>query len=305
MSLQLYTHPVCLRHDPGAGHPEAPARLGAVLDALNTAFPALPWIEAPLADRRMLARAHGGALLHSLLDSPVQTARRLDEDTAMSADSAEAAQRAAGAVCAAVDAVMGGTAQRAFCAVRPPGHHATRHTAMGFCLFNSIAVGALHAMDAHGLQRVAVVDFDVHHGNGTQDILWNEPRALYVSSHQHPLYPGTGMAEERGGSGRTLNVPLPEGCDSRQFRHAYRDEVLPALEAFRPQLLLISAGFDAHRLDPLAGLNLGAADYEWLTLELVDIARRHARGRVVSALEGGYSLTALRECSVAHVRALH
>jgi acetoin utilization deacetylase AcuC-like enzyme len=304
MSLQLYTHPACLRHDPGAGHPEAPARLGAVLEALNTAFPSLAWFEAPLADRRALERAHGSALLHSLFDQPVQGGRRIDADTAMSADSPEAALRAAGAVCAAVDAVLDGRTERAFCAVRPPGHHATRHTAMGFCLVNSVAVGALHAIAAHGLERVAVIDFDVHHGNGTQDILWNERRALYVSSHQHPLYPGTGLAEERGGSGRVLNVPLPEGCDSRGFRHAYRDTVLPALESFRPQLLLISAGFDAHRLDPLAGLNLGAADYEWLTLELVDIARRHGRGRVVSALEGGYSLTALRECSVAHVRAL-
>jgi len=302
--MRIYTHPSCLRHDPGAGHPEAPARLAAVLGALEAAFPQLTWTEAPLAARESLARAHGAGLLHQVLDLPVGELRRIDADTAMSSDSAEAALRAAGAVCAAIDAIMAGEIRRAFCAVRPPGHHATRNDAMGFCLFNSIAVGAMHAIQVHRLQRVAVVDFDVHHGNGTQEILWNEPRAMYVSSHQQAIYPGTGASEERGGLGRALNLPLPEGCDSRQFRQAWRDTALPALEGFRPEMILISAGFDGHRLDPLAGLNLGGADFEWVTHELVDIAQRHGRGRVVSALEGGYSLSALRESSVAHIKAL-
>lgn len=304
MTFALFTHPACLRHDPGAGHPEAPSRLAAVLEALNATFPQLPWREAPLARREQLALAHTPGLLASLLDHPVHGHRQIDADTAMSEDSLEAALRAAGAVCAAVDAVLGGDLRRAFCAVRPPGHHATRDQAMGFCLFNSIAVGARHALRQHRLQRVAVVDFDVHHGNGTQDILWDEPGAFYVSSHQSPLYPGTGDARETGGSGRCLNLPLAPGCDSRQFREAWRSEVLPALDAFAPQLLLISAGFDAHRLDPLASVDLETTDYQWLTHELVDIAERHAGGRVVSALEGGYSLTALRQCSVAHVGAL-
>nr|WP_282452851.1 histone deacetylase family protein [Lysobacter sp. CAU 1642] len=293
-----------MRHDPGAGHPEAPARLAAVLEALNLAFPQLPWQEAPAASREQIERAHSPALFEALLGHPVHGRRQIDADTAMSESSAEAALRAAGAVVAGIDAVMAGRARRAFCAVRPPGHHATRGEAMGFCLFNSVAVGARHALQHHGLQRVAVVDFDVHHGNGTQDILWDTPGSLYISSHQAPLYPGTGARSETGGAGRCLNLPLSAGCPSAEFRDAWRREVLPQLDAFRPQLILVSAGFDAHRLDPLASVDLDTGDYAWLTLELVDIAERHAHGRLVSALEGGYSLTALRECSVAHVGAL-
>ena len=304
MSLALYTHPACLRHDPGPGHPESPSRLAAVLEALNKAFPQLPWHEAPLASREQLGLAHASGLVGSLLDRPVQGRRQVDADTAMSGDSAEAALRAAGAVCAAIDAVIAGSVRRAFCAVRPPGHHATRSEAMGFCLFNSIAIGALWAQRQHGLQRVAVIDFDVHHGNGTQDILWNAAGTFYVSSHQSPLYPGTGAQHETGGAGRCRNLPLSEGCDSRSFREAWRAELLPELDAFAPQLVLVSAGFDAHRLDPLASVDLETPDYEWLTLELVDLAERHAHGRLVSALEGGYSLSALRQCSVAHVGAL-
>jgi acetoin utilization deacetylase AcuC-like enzyme len=222
----------------------------------------------------------------------------------MNAHSAEAALRAAGAVCAAVDAVVDGREKRAFCAVRPPGHHATREESMGFCLFNSAAVGAMHAIGVHRLERVAVVDFDVHHGNGTQDIVWDEPRVFYLSSHQHAIYPGTGQRDERGSRGNILNAPLREGSDGEVMRRVYSDRLLPALDDFRPQLLIISAGFDAHRLDPLAGLNFAAEDYAWLTRELVAIANRHAGSRIVSTLEGGYSLTALRESTVAHLRAL-
>lgn len=304
MNPVLFTHPACLEHDPGPGHPECPARLGAVLEALRAAFPAARWCEAPLADRGQLALAHSERLLHALLDHPVEQHRQLDPDTAMGPHSAQAARRAAGAVCAAVDVVVQGGIERAFCAVRPPGHHATHDQAMGFCLFNSVAIGALWARHRHGLSRVAVVDFDVHHGNGTQDILWNVPGTLYLSSHQAPLYPGTGAADETGGRGRCHNVPLPIGCDSRSFREAWRAQLLPELDAFRPELILVSAGFDAHRLDPLAGLDLEATDYQWLTRELVDIAQRHGGGRLVSALEGGYSLTALRQCCVSHVEAL-
>ena len=227
----------------------------------------------------------------------------LDPDTVLSPGSAEAALRAAGAAIAAVDAVLGGDAQRAFCAVRPPGHHATRNTPMGFCLFNSIAAAALHALDAYGLERVAIVDFDVHHGNGTQAIFEADPRVLFVSSHQVPLYPDSGYADETG-VGNIINAPLPPGAGGDAFRAAWSNMLLPALDRFRPQLLLVSAGFDAHRRDPLAQLELEADDYAWLTRELVAIADRHANGRIVSLLEGGYDLQALRECSVAHVAAL-
>lgn len=304
--MLLFTHPACVRHSAGPGHPESPSRLTAVLEALQASGLAdLQWREAPLASRAQLARAHSEAHLQRLLDVPVGPAgRRIDADTAMNGDSLEAASRAAGAVCAAIDAVMAEPGTRAFCAVRPPGHHATRDQAMGFCLFNSVAVGALHALDAHRLQRIAVFDFDVHHGNGSQDILWHEPRVMYLSSHQQALYPGTGTIDEHGVAGNVVNAPLAEGSDGEALRRAWGDTLLPALDAFAPQLLLISAGFDAHRLDPLAGLNLATDDYRWLTEALVEVAERHADGRIVSTLEGGYSLTALREASVAHVAAL-
>ena len=303
--VALLTHPACLGHDTGPGHPESPARLAAVLQALADArFDALARIEAPLATREQLGRAHDAGVLASVLDgAPASGLRRLDADTVMSPGSREAALRAAGAVCAAVDAVMAGQAGRAFCAVRPPGHHATPATAMGFCLFNNVAVGAAHALAEHGLERVAVVDFDVHHGNGTQDIFWSDPRVMYASTHQAPLYQGTGARDERG-VGNIVNAPLPPGAGSGAFRAAFDEVVLPALEAFAPQFVFVSAGFDAHRLDPLANLVLEADDYAWATARLADLAARHARGRLVSALEGGYSLTALRECVAAHVDAL-
>jgi acetoin utilization deacetylase AcuC-like enzyme len=299
----LYTHPACLAHDPGAGHPECPARLEAVLHAVRANFPLAPWREAPRAGRDALLRVHTRELVARVLDTPFEASLRLDEDTAMSPDSPEAALRAAGAGIAAVDAVMRGETRHAFCAVRPPGHHATGPVAMGFCLFNSIAVAAAHAVHAHGLERVAIIDFDVHHGNGSQDIFASDPRVMYASSHQHPLYPNSGLAHERG-VGNVVNATLSPGTDGEAFRHAWREHLLPQVDAFRPQLVLVSAGFDGHRLDPLADLMLEADDYRWLSAELAALAERHAGGRLVSMLEGGYSLAALRACSVAHLHGL-
>jgi acetoin utilization deacetylase AcuC-like enzyme len=304
MSATLYTHAACLRHSAGPGHPESPARLQSVLAALDDeSFATLARAEAPRATRDQLARVHDEVFIDDVFaNAPEQGFVRFDADTVMSPDSLEAALRAAGAVCAAVDAAIDGSATRAFCAVRPPGHHATRTTAMGFCLFNNVAVGAAQAL-ARGIERVAVVDFDVHHGNGTQDIFWSDTRVLYASTHQSPLYPGTGTRAETG-VGNIVNAPLPPRSGSSEFRTAFTQIVLPALQTFQPQLLIISAGFDAHRLDPLADLNLDAEDYAWATRELVDIATKYASGRVVSSLEGGYSLTALRESTIAHVGAL-
>jgi acetoin utilization deacetylase AcuC-like enzyme len=305
VSVAIYTHPICLAHDPGPGHPESPSRLAAVLEALDgPQFAALARIEAPAATREQVARVHTRELADTLIDLPPFTGwRRIDADTVISPGSVEAALRAAGAVCAAIDAAMAGREPRAFCAVRPPGHHATHDTAMGFCLFNSVAVGAAHALAVHGLARIAIVDFDVHHGNGTQDIFWSEPRVLYASSHQWPLYPGTGARSETG-AGNIVNAPLGPGSGSKEFRAACEGIVLPAIDRFAPELVLISAGFDAHRLDPLANLNLDADDYAWITTRLVELAAKHANGRIVSSLEGGYSLTALRDSTAAHVTAL-
>ncbi|MEO6138448.1 MAG: histone deacetylase family protein [Luteimonas sp.] len=302
--MHVYTHPACLEHDTGPGHAERPERLTAVTSALRGAFPdALDWRDAPRATHEQLLRAHTSSLLHLVIDSAPTQRIQLDPDTVLSPDSAEAGLRAAGAAIAAVDAVLAGETKRAFCAVRPPGHHATSDTAMGFCLFNSVAVAALHAMQVHGLTRVAIVDFDVHHGNGTQAIFEHDPRVLYLSSHQMPLYPDTGFAHECG-VGNIVNAPLPPGAGSELFRAAWEMQLLPALDTFGPQLLLVSAGFDAHRLDPLAQLQLEGGDYAWLTTQLVTMANRHAQGHVVSLLEGGYNLEALRDCSVAHVGAL-
>jgi acetoin utilization deacetylase AcuC-like enzyme len=303
--LRLYTHAACLEHQPGPGHPEASARLQAVLAALDQdRFAALDRVEAPRATLEQLARVHTGSHIeHIFTAAPQDGLMRLDADTAMSPGSLEAALRASGAVCAAVDAALKGAAVRAFCAVRPPGHHATRDAAMGFCLFNNVAAGAAQALAVHGLKRVAVVDFDVHHGNGTQDIFAHEPHVLYVSSHQMPLYPGSGARSECG-VGNIVNAPLSPGTGSEEFRAQWHEALLPRIAAFRPQLVLVSAGFDAHRLDPLANLDLDAEDYAWLTRRLAELADAHAGGRLVSSLEGGYSLTALRACSTAHVGAL-
>ena len=305
MTTLLYTHPACLEHDPGPYHPESPARLRAVLAALDTPeFVRLERREAPEAAIEDLARVHPRAFVERLLAAVPQSGHRgIDADTILSPASGRAALRAAGAVAAAVDAVVAGEADNAFCAVRPPGHHAEPGRAMGFCLFNNIAVGALRAREAHGLARVAVVDFDVHHGNGTQARFAEDASLLYASTHQFPLYPGTGAASETG-VGNIVNVPLPPLAGSQQFRMAMTRKILPALDAFRPEMVLISAGFDAHRHDPLAQLLLEETDYTWATERLLEIARRHAGGRVVATLEGGYDLPALAASAAAHVRVL-
>ncbi|SMF60710.1 Acetoin utilization deacetylase AcuC [Tistlia consotensis] len=306
MSTLLFTHPACGLHDPGHFHPESPARLKAVLDALSAPeFAALQWREAPQATRAQLERLHPADYVDAVLAAiPAEGHAALDGDTSVSPGSGEAALRAAGAVCAAVDAVMAGEADNAFCAVRPPGHHAEPERAMGFCLFSNIALGAFHGREAHRLQRIAVVDFDVHHGNGTQAAFWDDQDLLFASTHQMPLYPGTGSAAERGAHNNVLNVPLAPGSGSTVFRRAMGERILPRLAAFEPQLILISAGFDAHKGDPLAGLAFEDDDFAWITGEVCRIADHACRGRVVSALEGGYDLDALASSAAAHVRAL-
>lgn len=303
--MHIYSHPACLLHNPGPAHPEHPQRLQTVIDALRAALgERVSWQRAPLASDAQLLRAHGARMVADLRrGTNGETLRNLDADTVMSASSLEAGLRAAGAVCAAIDAVVAGSTRRAFCAVRPPGHHSSADQAAGFCLFNPIAVGARHARAAHGVQRIAIVDFDVHHGNGTQAIFAADASVLFVSSQQIPLYPGSGLECETG-IGNLVNGLLAPGDGSAEFRALWSDRLLPAIDRYAPDLMLVSAGFDAHRLDPLADLNLGADDYGWITRELVALAERHAQGRLVSTLEGGYSLTALRESSVAHVTAL-
>ncbi|HTZ77483.1 MAG TPA: histone deacetylase family protein [Stellaceae bacterium] len=305
MTTLLYTHPACIAHDPGEFHPESPERLRAVLAALEAdVFITLDRREAPRAEIDDIARVHPRDFVEALLAAvPEEGHVGIDPDTILSPASGEAALRAAGAVCAAVDAVVAGEASNAFCAVRPPGHHAEPHRAMGFCLFNSVAIGAQRARAVHGLERVAVVDFDVHHGNGTQAAFETDPSLFYASTHQSPLYPGTG-AESEHGVGNVVNVPLRPMAGSAEFRRGVERSILPALEEFRPSLVIISAGFDAHRRDPLAQLMLVEEDYTWVTERLADVARRHAEGRLVSSLEGGYDLGALAASAAAHVRAL-
>jgi acetoin utilization deacetylase AcuC-like enzyme len=305
MATLLYTHPACLEHDPGKHHPESPARLRAVLDAFDAPeFARLDRREAPEAALDDISRVHPRRFVERLLGAVPMTGHiGIDADTIICPASGRAALRAAGAVVAAVDAVVAGEADNAFCAVRPPGHHAEPGRAMGFCLFNNVAIGALRAREAHGLERVAVIDFDVHHGNGTQARFYEDPSLFYASTHQFPLYPGTGGRDETG-VGNVVNVPLRPLAGSREFRLGFGREILPALDAFRPQMVLISAGFDAHRNDPLAQLALEESDYTWVTEQLLAIAQQHAGGRVVSTLEGGYDLAALAASAAAHLRVL-
>jgi acetoin utilization deacetylase AcuC-like enzyme len=305
VTTAVYTHKACLEHDPGSYHPESPARLGAVLKSLKThEFSPVDFREAPLATTEAIARAHRPEYVDHVLAAMPETGYvALDGDTTVSPGSREAALRAAGALCVAVDAVMAGEADTAFCAVRPPGHHAEAVTAMGFCVFNNIAIGVQHARQVHRLERVAVVDFDVHHGNGTQHIFERDKGVFFASTHQMPLYPGTGAASERG-VGNVVNAPLPPGAGGSHFREAMRTTILPALEEFAPQFLLISAGFDAHEADPLANLRFATEDYAWVTGELCALAQRCCDGRVVSTLEGGYDLGALGASAAAHVQAM-
>ena len=306
MSVLLLSHRACLQHDPGPHHPECPDRLRAVLHALEAEeFADLVRDEAPRATPEQLMRIHPAHYVEAVLGVRPEPDEHvaLDADTVMSHGSAEAALRAAGAAIAAVDAVCRGEVRRAFCAARPPGHHAEPARPMGFCLFANAAVAARHAQAAHGLARVAVVDFDVHHGNGTQACFEADASLFYASSHQSPCYPGTGEAHETG-VGNIVNAPLPPGADGAAFRAAWERTLLPALEAFAPDLLIVSAGFDAHARDPLAQLRVREADFAWLTEELCRVAERHCGGKVVSLLEGGYDLEALAASAAAHVRVL-
>jgi acetoin utilization deacetylase AcuC-like enzyme len=305
MTTLLYTHEACLSHDPGAFHPECPDRLRAVMAALAApSFAGLERRVAPVAALDDIARVHPRRHIDALFKTmPGEGYAPIDADTILSPGSGEAALRAAGACVAAVDAVLTGEAKNAFCAVRPPGHHAEPDRAMGFCLFNNVVVGALQARAVHGAKRIAVIDFDVHHGNGTQAVAEHDANLFYASTHQWPLYPGTGSSTERG-LGNVVNVPLRAGSGSAEFRHAITEWIMPELDAFVPDLLMISAGFDAHRNDPLAGLRLDEGDFAWVTEQLVDFAARRCGGRVVSTLEGGYDLDALASSTAAHVAAL-
>ncbi|MFO1203791.1 MAG: histone deacetylase family protein [Tabrizicola sp.] len=297
--MLVFSHSDCARHVTPPGHPERVERLGAVERGL--AGIAVERRACPFGDEAEVLRCHpAGYLARVKAAIPREGWAQLDGDTFLSPGSFDAAMRAVGGICAAVDAVVSGEAKTAFVAARPPGHHAERETAMGFCLFGTVAIGVKRALDHHGLKRVAVVDFDVHHGNGTQDLLWDEGRCLFVSSHQMPLYPGTGRPDERGAHGQVLNVPLRSGSGGRAMREVYEGVVFPALAAWKPEFLLISAGFDAHADDPLAGLEWQAEDCRWLTDKLCDFAD----GRVVSSLEGGYDLDALAASVAAHVGVL-
>ena len=305
MSVFVYSHEVGTRHDPGPGHPEAPIRLKRILAALDAADDlALERRVAERAERADLVRVHTPGHVAGVLDQvPTDGRMPIDMDTWLSPSTGEAALRAAGAAVQATDAVLGGETRRAFLAMRPPGHHAEPAVAMGFCFFNNIAVAAARAIEVHGLQRVAVLDFDVHHGNGTQAIFEAVPKVLYASIHEAPLFPGTGREDETG-LGNIVNTCVRAGTDGARWRRALEDRILPALDNFAPQLVLISAGFDAHAADPLANIRLGEDDFAWITERMVELAERHADGRVVSTLEGGYDPDALVRSVLAHLKAL-
>ena len=303
MTTALFTHADALGHITPPGHPERVARIDAVLGALGDMD--LVRLSAPMAAEDDILRCHPRAYIAELAANvPEEGFVALDPDTHLSPNSLAAAWRAAGGAVRAVDAVLGGEADNAFVAMRPPGHHAERATSMGFCLYGNVAIAAKHALDHHGLKRVAILDFDVHHGNGTQDLVEDDGRVLFASSHQSPLWPGTGEVSETGPHDTIVNVPLPGGTGSADFRTAWEDLVFPRVEAFAPELILISAGFDAHADDPLAGLMLDEDDFAWITGRICDLATAHCGGRVVSCLEGGYDLGALGRSAAAHVRVL-
>ncbi len=308
MPTALYTHADCHAHDMGHGHPECPQRLDAIHDHLIASGldALLEQREAPLVDLRDVELAHSAHYVSELKDRLEQLAmtgesRAFDPDTAANGGTWAATQRAAGAAVAATDAVIDGEIDNAFCAIRPPGHHATRDETMGFCFFNNVAIAARHALDVRGLQRVAIVDFDVHHGNGTEDIVAGDERILMVSFFQHPLYPHSGGVPK---GENMVNLPIPPYTRGMEIREMIEAMWMPRLEAFKPQMVFISAGFDAHREDELGQLGLVEADYEWITRRVKDVAERHAQGRIVSCLEGGYALGALSRSVATHLRVL-
>lgn len=305
MTTALITHADCRKHEMGHGHPEQPARLSAITDRMIAAgiHQHLKHYDAPFATREQLLRVHTAAYVDDVFENAPQPGqmRRLDPDTAMNEHSLAAALRAAGALVLATDLVMKGEVENAFCAVRPPGHHALSNRSMGFCIFGNVVIGARHALEQHKLKRVAIVDFDVHHGNGTEEMIASDKRVLFCSSFQHPFYPFQGADTV---SDHIVNTPLPERSNGEAFRKAVSERWLPALETFKPEMVFISAGFDAHRDDPLANLGFVEADYVWVTREIVALAQRHCRKRIVSALEGGYDLDALGRSVTEHVRVL-
>lgn len=306
MTTLLLHHPASLGHDTGPGHPERPDRIRAIERALaERAFAGLLWREPELADLDTVALAHPRAYVDALVKAmPPRGYARIDSDTILSPGTLDAVLRGVGSAVAAVDAVMTGEVANAFCAMRPPGHHAERVRAMGFCFFNNAAIAARHAQRAHGAERVAIFDFDVHHGNGTQDIVRDDASIMYASTHQMPFYPGTGAAFERGEHDTIVNVPLPAGADGAMFRDAVGSRILPRLAAFRPDIVILSAGFDAHRRDPLANLELDETDFAWVTRAVMELTDKTCGGHVVSLLEGGYDLTALAASAAAHVATL-
>lgn len=306
MTTLFLTHPSALNHETGLGHPERPDRIRAVNEEFGRAvYSMLAREEAPMAPLDAVSLAHPAGYAEKLHEIVPDTgAVRVDGDTVLSAKSWEPIMRAVGGAMYAVDEVFAGKADNAFVAMRPPGHHAETATPMGFCFFNNVAIAARHAQKKHGAERVAIIDFDVHHGNGTQDIFWSDPTVLYSSTHQMPLYPGTGAKSETGAANTIVNAPLSSGDGGAQFKEAFESVILPRINNFQPDLVLISAGFDAHRNDPLANLNLVEEDFAWVTAKLMDLADKHAKGRLVSLLEGGYDLEGLARSAGAHVRAL-
>ncbi|OSP54447.1 histone deacetylase family protein [Pseudoruegeria sp. SK021] len=306
MTTAFFFHPDGLGHVTPPEHPEQVARLNVIANlASKPEFSGLLRPEVPLAPDAALLRCHPQRYLDRVAAAaPARGWAELDSDTHVMAGSERAARRAVGAAVAAVDLVLTGGADNAFVAMRPPGHHAERETAMGFCLYGTVAVAAQHALAVHGLRRVVIMDFDVHHGNGTQDLLWDQPGVLFVSTHQSPLYPGTGARSERGAHDQIVNLPLPQGTDGPAYRAVFEAEVIPAIAAARPDLILLSAGFDAHRADPLAEMNLETEDFAWITDRLCALAQEHCGGKLVSCLEGGYDLPALGDSVAAHLRGL-